>query len=119
MGKYKDFPIELTAENLQLSDAEVIVQNLKRLLTTELGTVLDDKLDGTELDHYLYELMEESTAGFIELEVYSCILRNEPRVTQLSVEVKTDLSNQRYIIYIKAYIEEFDADVDIEVERSI
>lgn len=115
-SKYIDFPNVLSAKSTYVTDADVVRQNLERLLYTEKGELIDEPTYGVSLRKFLYEPMIGSVTDFIEMEVEAGINAWMSDVLTLrSVKVITDVDNHVFVVELDAYINEFDKRLVLQV----
>lgn len=106
---YSDLNQSLTSEYVYNVDA--IKQSLNNILTTRKGTKIFNADFGSNLDKYLFEIMDETTAFGILNEVIIAVNKWEPRVYVVSSQsgVTCDYTNGIYwvnlVFKIKDHLE--------------
>lgn len=121
MAKYRDFPNILSKTNsAYVYDADVVRQNLERLLTTEKGSVIDNPEYGIELQRYLYDPMVAETDTFIEMEIERVVdLWMSDQVTLRSVNVNTQPDQHSITVSLVVYMIEFDKEMTFQVPYEV
>ncbi len=114
--RYIDFPLRLDKGAVFVYDADVVKEEIERLLITEKGEVLDEPDYGVSLKRYLYEPLNDSNIPFVEMDVRTSINKwMGDRVTLNGVKVDIDADDYSFIIYLDIYLNEFDKQLIIGV----
>jgi hypothetical protein len=98
MAVYNDF--HPTQMQTLLQDSDSIKQSINNILSTKILTIPGQPEFGTNLDRFLFEPMDFITVHQIEETVMSSLYTNEPRITNIQVNVTEQQEYNRVFVEI-------------------
>jgi len=101
-------PNPITGDLSIIKNERAITQSIKNIiLTSPLESIFNRDMGSTIRD-LMFELVDEGTAGLIQLEVRRAILYNEPRVELVDVVVEPRLDQNDFLVVITYRIVGYD-----------
>lgn len=102
---YSDFTINfdlnpVTGFLVKLTNEESVKQSLKNLVMTNHGERFYRSFIGSDINRSLFELNDDVTSDRIVKGIEITLRNCEPRVTNVNVVVKTNITNEEYIVTI-------------------
>lgn len=102
---YSDFTINfdlnpITGFLAKVTNEDSVKQALKSLLLTKRTERFYDSYAGSRLNSLLFEPMDSVTANAIRSEIQETIQNNEPRVTNVEIDVRPNQDQNSYEVYI-------------------
>lgn len=104
--KNNDIPI--------LPNVQSILQSVMNILSTRKGERPYNPEFGCNIDDYLFDLNDPVLHELIEKEIKTSILKNEPRITNLEVEVTPFEDDEDLLINLYIEIESDDKNYRLE-----
>jgi hypothetical protein len=88
-------PSSVTGDLTLLTNERAINNSLKNIMMISAGEVVFQHDVGSGVNDYLFDPMDEATAGVLELEIKRAVQYNEPRVkiVDMTVEAQPDQHN--------------------------
>lgn len=106
---FKDISLSLQTNPLNsdlvtLSNETAIARSLRNLVYTLPGEVFFNARLGSDITQSLFENMTDLSAVTIQEQIKNTIVRYEPRVDLIAVDVVPDYDNAEYNVSIRYYI---------------
>lgn len=101
-------PNPLTGDITLLLDSRAITNAMRNLILTAPSEVPFDREVGSQVRSYLFDLIDEGSAGLIYLEIQRAIKFGEPRVKLESLEVKPKVAENHFLVNMKYKIVGYD-----------
>jgi len=93
-------PNPITGDLTLIKNERAINDAIKNLILTKPGEIPFDPTFGSRVSDYLFELMDEGTAGLMTLEIQRAIQLHEPRVELESVIVEVQPELEQFVANI-------------------
>lgn len=102
MAVFKDFhPTQMQST---LEDSEAIKSSINNILGLKFLTIFGKPEFGTNLDQFIFEQMDFITRHRIEETVKSALYSDEPRITNIEVDIIDQPAYNRVFINVSFYI---------------
>lgn len=101
-------PNPLTGDLVTISNERSINNSIKNLINILPSEVPFRQDIGSHVTHYLFDLMDEGTAGMITLEVERTLAYNEPRIKVIDVYTEAQPDQNQFQCSIKYQIIGYD-----------
>lgn len=97
---YIDLNNDLNKTPSETKNETAVMNSLNNIISTKKGSVPGHPEFGSDLDKYLFELINPLTVELIREEIKYAIDRWEPRVTVLNIDVIEDADYNRLLIKV-------------------
>lgn len=97
---YNDLPAKFSINMVPVRNADAVLNSLTNIIATPIGSVPGHPEFGCGMDKYLFELIDPLIAQLIEEEIRYAVLRWEPRVKIIKIDVTDDPDYNRILINI-------------------
>ena len=94
-------PNALTGDLNILTNERAISNSIQNLILTIPGEVPFQSDIGSQVTNYLFELLDEGTAGILQQEIERVIRYSEPRVEIVSVVVEAQQDQHAFFVTVK------------------
>lgn len=115
-------PNPVTNDISVLTNERAITNSIKNLVQTAPGEVAFNYKVGSSVSEYLFDIVDEGTAGLIRNEVERSIMFNEPRVKLQNVVVEARPDQNEFSVTVSyeivGYDQTFTVDFILEPTRS-
>lgn len=106
---YRDFPEELSRYYTYMSDADVVLQDFKRMMLTEKGDFIDNPDYGLSMERYKYEFMDDDLTEFVDMELregVAAFMADDIIIQNISATSNVD--NYEFAVTVELYLINFD-----------
>lgn len=106
LNEFKDlnlnFKVDGNYEDVIVSGSRAIIESLRNIFYTEIGTRFFNRNFGSRLHTLLFENMNEDISQIISMTIYNVLKQTEPRieVSPLGINVTPDYESNTYNVII-------------------
>jgi phage baseplate assembly protein W len=101
-------PNPVTGDLAVLKDERAINNSIKNIVLTIPGEVPFQRDMGSTVTDYLFDLVDESTAGLLMLEIRRAVAFNEPRAEDVEVFVEAQPHEHQFVVRVQYKIVGYD-----------
>ncbi|QIN96926.1 baseplate wedge subunit [Synechococcus phage S-H34] len=101
-------PNPVTGDLAVLKDERAINNSIKNIVLTIPGEVPFQRDMGSTVTDYLFDLVDEGTAGLLMLEIRRAIAFNEPRAEDVEVFVEAQPHEHQFVVRVQYKIVGYD-----------
>ena len=94
-------PSPVTGDLTLLKNERAINNAVKNIIMTAPGEVVFNRNYGSVVSTYLFDFVDDSTAGLIDLEIRRSIGFNEPRVTIMNLDIEAQPGSHQFVVKLE------------------
>ena len=94
-------PSPVTGDLTVIKNERAINQAIKNIIMTAPGEVVFNRNFGSSVSTYLFDFIDDGTAGLIDLEIRRAIGYNEPRVELNAVVVEAQIDQHQFAVRVE------------------
>jgi len=93
-------PSPVTGDLTVITNERAINQSIRNIIMTAPGEVTFNRNFGSSVSTYLFDFIDDGTAGLIDLEIRRAIGYNEPRVKLNDVVVEAQIDQHQFAVRV-------------------
>lgn len=94
-------PSPVTGDLTVIKNERAINNSVKNIIMTSPGEVVFNRNFGSTVSTYLFDFVDDGTAGLIDLEIRRSIGFNEPRVKVIEVDVDAQADQHQFVCRVE------------------
>ena len=94
-------PSPVTGDLTLLKNERAINNAVKNIIMTAPGEVVFNRNYGSVVSTYLFDFVDDSTAGLIDIEIRRSIGFNEPRVVIMNLDMEAQPGSHQFVVKLE------------------